>query len=419
MNDSTLMIKSLIKKHLDGSATEQEKAAFIQLWNLYDDEELAQLIEEVNAEIPLPPAENLPKVDASALAHKIVTIAASRKLAQRKKTLVKYTVSIAASILLIAGIWLNKVLSEKQQYKIVCDPSIASGEINTAGFNCTIKDGEKSYVADSSTKLVLQYDNLQVIQQPGRIIYHQLKATNDTAHFREHEISTAPEQQYLIVLPGNTILRLNAQTKLQIAEDSLTGTLKTTLVQGEIFVETQGEFTLASSNVNITSMGGRFDVRTIVGGSLVAVSDGSLNARLSESSQVVLNALDWSALLKIKDKEIIKDTIITERCANIEGIAMWKNTERIYDDIPLEAFVMEMQSWYGIQFENLKCLDKKKRITTRLCYKASREDFFAVLRHNGAVVRQNLNGGYTFCKPEINPTSRQMAVVKKRTKKVR
>ncbi len=399
MNDSTLVIKSLIKKHLDGSATEQEKAAFIQFWNLYNDEELAQLIEEVNAEIPLPPAENLPKVNASALAHKIVTIAASRKLAQRKKTLVKYTVSVAASILLIAGIWINSVLSEKQQYKVVCDPSIESGEINTAGFNCTIKDGERSYVADSSTNLVLQYKNLQIVQRPGRIIYHQHKATNNTAHFHMHEISTGPEQQYLIVLPGNTILRLNAQTKLQIAADSLTGTLLATLVQGEIFVETQGEFTLASSNVNITSMGGSFDVRTIVGGSLVAVSDGSVDAHLSEGGHVALNALDWSALLKIKDKETIKDTIITERCANIEGITMWKNTERVYDNMPLEAFIMEMQTWYGIQFENLKCLDKEKKISTRLCYKASREIFFAVLRHNGFKV-YTTSSGYTFCNPE-------------------
>lgn len=399
MNDSTLVIKSLIKKHLDGSATKQEEAAFIQLWNLYSDEELAQLIEEVNAEKPLPPAENLPKVDASALAHKIVTIAASRKLAQRKKTLVKYTVSVAASILLIAGIWINRVLSEKQQYKVVCDPSIGAGEINTAGFNCTIKEGKRSYWADSSTSLELRYSNLEVIQQPGRIIYNQLKATNDTARFYRHEIITGPEQQYLIVLPGNTILRLNAQTKLQIVADPSTSALMATLVQGEIFVEAESEFTLASPNINIRSKGGRFDVRAIVGGSLVAVSDGSVDAHLSEGGHVALNALDWSALLKIKDKETIKDTIITERCANIEGITMWKNTERVYDNMPLEAFIMEMQTWYGIQFENLKCLDKEKKISTRLCYKASRENFFAVLRHNGFKV-YTTSSGYTFCNPE-------------------
>ncbi|MBZ4190562.1 FecR domain-containing protein [Niabella beijingensis] len=399
MTDNTLVIKSLIKKHLEGSATAQEEAAFIQLWNLYDDEELAQLIEEVNAEMPSPPAENLPKVDAAALARKIVTIAAARKVAQRKRTLVKYAVPIAASVLLVVGLWMNKVLSERQQYKVICGASIEAGDINTTEFNCTIKDGEKNYLVDSNTSLQLRYNGLRIIQRPGKIVYQQHNGTDDTIRFRGHEISTASEQQYLVVLPGNTVLRLNAQTKLKIAPDPSTGTLTASLMQGEVFAESQGALTMTGPNVNITSQGGSFDLRAIEGGSLIAVSKGRLEASFPSGNSETLNFSDWSAFVKIKDKEIIKDSIMTQRCEDIEGFTVWKNTERVYENVPLAVFVDQMQYWYGVRFTDLKCLDKEKRVTTRLCYKATREDFFAVLRHNGFKV-YTTSSGYTFCNPE-------------------
>ena len=399
MTDNTLVIKALIKKHLEGSATPQEEATFIQLWSLYNDEELAQLIEEVNAEITFPPIEDLPKVDAAALAHKIVKMAAARRTAKRKRVFVKYAVPVAASILLIAGIWINRVLSEKQQYKIECGPLVAEGEINTTGFKCAIKDGEKIYLADSASNLKLGYNNFEVIQQPGRIIYLQQTNPGDTAHFRGHEISTAPEQQYLVVLPGNAILRLNAQTRLKIAPDTLTGSLTAKLIQGEVFVESPEALTMAGPNANITSQGVSFDLRAVEGGSLVAVGEGILKASLPSGDKIGLFPGDRSALVKVKENEIIKDTIVTDRNVGIGDVIAWKNTERVYDDVPLTIFVDQMQYWYGIRFSDLKCLNKDKRITTRLCYKATREDFFAVLRHNGFKV-YTTSGGYTFCDPE-------------------
>lgn len=242
----------------------------------------------------------------------------------------------------------------------------------------------------------IQYGDLEVIQQPGNIIYQQHTSADDTARFRGHEISTAPEQQYLVVLPGNIVLRLNAQTKLKIVRDSTTGNLKTRLIQGEVYVKSQGALVMAGANANIISNGSSFDLRAVGGGSLVAVAEGSLEAQLPSGDQIGLCPDDRSALVKIKENEIIKDTIITDRNVGIEDLIAWKNTERVYEDVSLASFVNDMQYWYGIRFSDLKCLNKEKRITTRLCYKATREDFFCrfltMLTHHSCLCSPTIPG---------------------------
>lgn len=395
MADPSVIFKRLLKKHMEGIATENEETALRLMWHLFDDEEIAAFIEELGEDIPL----KLPKrkTDSAATAAAVLSKAKEKEATKQKRVRRLVAGWAAACILLVVGVWITRLISEKRQYNVACDSIAGQGEIITTGYNCTIKDGEISYNTDSSTKVLLRYNNLVLVQQPGKIIYRSATGTGDTRQFSGHQISTGPEEQYLVALPDSTLLRMNAQTVVKIGRDTATGMLKAELVRGELFVENRGVTTLTAPNAIITSRDGHFNIRAIQGGSWIAVTSGNLEARATAGEQVDLGAGEISALLKVRYPGFVKDTMITERNVDVAAISTWKNVTRIYDKVPLAEFVQQMQYWYGIHFDNLDCLPHRT-ISTLLCYRASRDDFFAVLRHNGITVHQT-SKGYTFCNP--------------------
>ena len=402
-------LKELVDKWREGRITPEEEAELMLLCDLYSDDELYELSIPDAADLDsfAPELAKLPYSEAQAMAAGVIkqynkgrATRMMRLAGNRKKWL-----GVAASLILIAvsGVILLEYLKEKR-YNAYCGIINENTEIPTDNFSATLQTGGQSFkLSAKDTGVLKRYRNMQLYNQPGKITYRPIAnaGRNDRSQDTQ-EISTGAQQQYLVQLPDLVLLRMNAQTKIQLHSDTIRGTIRVKLLQGTIYVKVHGqekEFNIETVLNSTKTKNSDFVLHHSGNSVQIAVVRGAVQTQYSSQKGINLVAKDISALYKVKSVFSTKDTVMIQHNIDINPLLAWTKISREYEHVPFRYFIEEIGIWYGLRFEKTECLPNKN-IDAKICYKAPLAEFLSILERNDIKVYHTPQGSYAFCEPE-------------------
>jgi hypothetical protein len=382
-------VQELIKKYFEGIASPAEIIQLRAAWKLYDEEELLKMMKEALKESDLQYlSENLrnwnPTVD---------------EVFYKPTTWYKYRLRIAAIILLpllliaALGYWHYSW----QNREIACEGVNGNSILSTAPFYCFIESGyskqlevNRAFTGHSKT-----IGSIEWFQQKDGLVEakYAIAPSSDEAPSRySQSITTNPGQQYQLILPDGTRIRLNASSRIKISADFKTDNRLD--LEGEAFFDIPGSRTdsLIISTIHgvVKTLNARFNLSTGIIRTILALEKGALIIQGDSSSQLVNGEND--VVMQAK-----KNMVYFPK-QNIAQILTWQYEKRVYTGINMVHFVEEMGRWYGLTFENLNCVPNKS-IKTSICYQASLEDMLGVLQKNGLHMRK-VGTKISFCPPK-------------------
>ncbi|WP_290794977.1 FecR family protein [Flavihumibacter sp. UBA7668] len=381
-------VQELIKKYFEGIASPSEIIQLRAAWKLYDEEELLKMMKEALMETD-------PQILGKNLRNWNPTI---DDVFYKPTAWYEYSLRIAAVILLplllIAG--LGYWYYNSQNREIACEGVDGNSILSTAQFYCIIE-------ADYSKQLEVNRSFTGHSKTIGSIEWFQpedglLKSTyigkpgsEEKRSLHSQIIRTTAGQQYQVVLPDGTRIRLNATSQIKIS--SAFKTDNRVDLEGEAFFDIPGSRTdsliITTIHGTVKALNARFNLSTGKLRTIVALEKGALLMHGDTSSQLVNGEND--VVMQAKSMVYFPNQ-------NISQILTWQYEKRVYTGINMVHFVEEMGRWYGLTFENLNCVPNKS-IKTNICYQASLEDMLGVLRKNGLNIRQ-VGTKISFCPPK-------------------
>ena len=389
-------VKVLLKKYTEGTASPEEVARLMAAWDIYDDEELSEMIAEVTADFKDSEIErNKEKLNGEQPLKIFNKPSRLRYFVNGSwiKRIAIFIPAIAAAYLLV---WM---LNKPKQLKYACDGMAGNRELPTGRYTCRLILANNCTILIDSTYrgVILSKDNMEILQpQPGVIEYRTtgMVSKGDLAS-NYNIVETSAGQQYLVKLPDGTQVRLNAASSVRFPVDfshnnriiDLTGEAFFNVVPGNkmpLYVRT--------GNSEIKVLGTTFNVRAYTGNTIAALLTGSLEIK-SSSEAALLNpgqkATVWS------NSRMDRDTIVVAKVDTLQ-ITSWKNANRIYSNALLRDFVSDMGRWYNLEIVNLGCVPAYASITVSICYDAPVDDFLTILRKVGLRLVK-VGNKITFC----------------------
>lgn len=406
-------VKELIKKYVEGSITGVEFERLKACWKIYDEEELLDMTAEVlYAMGKQEPADALESWEPD-----FAKIINDAQTIRRNKKVLLYSKMAGAALLLLlvvmAGNHFHFIFEKWPGSNTTggCEGMPSRSEIPRSEFACTIWwGGAAALTVDSSSMgLVTRVGNFEIRQESsGALVLTPLPGTTpmDTSRGKFVEVLTTARRQYIIKLPGSVSIHLNAGSSLRLP--FISGDQDTCYVQisGEAYIEMPNKgksqrLVVGTSNSQLQTVSGDFTVSafpgytkaTLISGSLVIFSRRGIHSK-------DLNCSGDQAVVKSYDKtnDAIADSLLFKRHSNIEEALVWTKSTRNYRNVSLRQFVLDMSRWCGFVVENFNCIPGQLRISTSICYRASRQQVYSEIRRAGIAVYEKREG-ISFCKP--------------------
>lgn len=393
-------VKALLKKYIEGVASPQEVARLMAAWDIYDDEELSEMIAEVTIDFKDADIEGkkweLP-VEAS-FKYSIKPSQSTEKnstVSSQFKHAAIFIVGIAAACLLL------RVLDRPQQLLYSCGGIHGNTELPTGRYTCRLVLANNcSILIDSTYKgTITQQGNVEIVQPyPGMIKYKASDTLPDEEPALVYNIiETSKGQQYQLILPDGTKVRLNAASSIRFPV-TFSHHKRIVHLTGEALFDVVPNravpFYVITNNAEIKVLGTTFNVDAYSKNTTTTLLTGSLEIKSSgETARIIPGekAISWHST------KLAKDTIIVTKGDTLQTIS-WKNVNRIYSNTPLREFVSDMGRWYELEIVNLGCVPANAVISVSLCYDAPIEDVLHIF--NKTRLRYFKAGNkVTFCNP--------------------
>lgn len=395
-------IKELLEKYLSGTATAVEVARLMVAWDIYDDEELSAMIAEIRADDDTGEKEefNNESSDEEIIAGK------KGRLAGIKTRLVSNhgfgTMLLFTGLLLTACflIWLF-TRHQPKQLPLACNGVPGDTELPTGGYHCSLLLTNNSIVPVNSSFNKPVHDGAMEIMQPeaGLLVFKPAgPLKHKQANTKSYTVLTAAGQQYRIVLPDGSKVRLNAASSVSFPAD-FGFTERFVYLKGEAFFEvvkgsapfvveaglTQLEMHEANVNVNAYS---RNTVTTIQKGS-VQVKAGSRTHWLIEGEKTTARVNILVARVEL---------LLTEEDAL--AALSWKNLTRVYTNVPMREFAADLGRRYNLEMVNVNCIPAAARISESICYNKPIEQVLTIFS-DSKLKFYKVGNRITFCDPSL------------------
>lgn len=175
-----------------------------------------------------------------------------------------------------------------------------------------------------------------------------------------HEIQTKYGERLTVILPDESSVVLNGNTKLRYSKNWSEETPREVWIDGEGFFAVQHtknhkKFIVHSrEGLNVEVLGTKFNVKTREHGSEVLLTEGKvkLNVDNKSTSPVYLNPGELATMKKDKlSKRVVKDVEYTS----------WLKSKLVFDKMPLAELAQILHDTYGltVTFENAELKDRQ------------------------------------------------------------
>jgi len=330
--------KELLEKYNKGQATEAE-AQLLQYWLIHKaTTDMPEVDESYYAGMS---ASMRPSVLLSTQPRKL-KIWPRIALTTTRRRFVTSLITAAAVAIMVLGVWFFNYHDDPstQSGKAVAVNDIAPGK---QGATLTLASGRKIRLTDASNGELAEEAEVEISKSAnGQLVY---KIKGDNAESKKiNTLSTAKGETYVVILPDNSKVWLNAVSSLTYATSLKENGQRRVKLEGEAYFEVAKDkahpFIVESRGQQIEVLGTHFNVNsyadekviatTLLEGS-VRVASGSLEQFLSPGHQALNNG---------KSIQIAK--------VNVEQVVDWKDGDFNLDHIDFKSAMRKIARWYNV-----------------------------------------------------------------------
>jgi transmembrane sensor len=394
-------IKELMKKHVCGEATDDEVAVLLAALGLYSPDEVLQMAASIDIDLlrtgAVQEAAEIPLF--SELQNRIEKYEKEKKQHKRKEIAETFVYLL---ILLFAGIWIW-FINRPVQVHLSCG-LISDENIPTANYTCNLMlaDGKIVVIDSANSGMIRKTRGVEIYKTPEGVIEFRkvepVPGEIDPDGF--YTISTPKGQQYRIVLPDGTSLRLNAASAVRFPVSYSSGH-RYLQMQGEVYFEVTKEkdpLIIETKDAVITVRGAVLNINTYFKGTTTTAIKGSIDITSGPRKVTVPSG---QQALTAAYGYYLRDSSIQVKKADRLQVASWARPQREYVAISMQDFVRDMARWYDFQVYNINCVSKKL-VYVSICYNTPEREVLKIFRQMG--LRFNYSDKkIRFCEPVITP----------------
>lgn len=400
MIDQPAYVKLLLQKYFQGTATAVELARLMVAWDIYDDDELSAMIAEVSGKYNTgESAEEEKKQQAEEANETEPAVQGSLKKAVSWQNYIFGTLLLVfvASIIVVL---MKQTTQPEQRF---CDGLSVNTLLPTAPYHCSVVSVNGNRILVDSTKkgLIAVENDLTMLQPvPGLLVYQKQKNAKSKATPVYHTIQTEPGQQYRLLLPDGSQLRLNAASTIRFAVASKQQRIL--YLQGEalldIVADSAAPFIVYTGNTVITVQQARLNIKAYAQQTVATLIKGKMNIKAGTDSVQLTNgnkATTVAAAMQVKPRmKLMK--------ADTMAAVSWTKTTRIYNHASMREFVADIGRWYNLEFVNLTCIPAAAHISIVICANAPIEKLLEIFTDQKLKFFK-VGNRITFCDPVTQP----------------
>lgn len=227
--------------------------------------------------------------------------------------------------------------------KDVTPPTV---QIETSqGVRLTLADGTQVSLEDSCQTSLLNQQGI-VLQQDTlrqKIQYTSQNSVDSILQYNTLEVPVATDFQ--IELSDGTTVFLNADSRLKYPT-SFSSTERRVYLEGEAYFEVNKDatrpFRVETKDVVIEVLGTSFNVN--------AYPEQSSTSTTLESGKVQINKGEQQVVLQPGEQACSTDTGFIVQIVDVQEFISWKDGLFIFNNMPLEQIMRQMERWYGLSF---------------------------------------------------------------------
>lgn len=374
-------IKELMQKQIAGTATDEEREFLLAALDLYSQDEISAMIDEMELPKFNPLNKTLDAPSFKELYEFIEVSKMSRFVYFLKKNWIESLVFFFFIIAVGLIIW---KVSQPGPIKTICGENAAVNILPTASYssNLMLPDGSIILINSSLNGLIKKENGFEIYKWPDGIIEFKMINLEDKKNEKGYYIiSTSNGQQYRIILPDSTRVRLNAASSIRFPVSFSSHHFIE--VTGEAFIDVpqsiMDSLFIQTKDANLVVTGTELNINTYNLGTIATLFNGKMELR--SGSQFTLLKPGEQALTAAYGF-YRKDSAIVVKKVDTSIVKSWMGPQRKYTEITLQEFVLEMGRLYDFEIVNINCVSKKL-VSVYMCYNKPMEELFSLFNQMG------------------------------------
>ncbi|MBA3286067.1 MAG: FecR domain-containing protein [Nitrosopumilus sp.] len=391
-------IKELMQKHIANTASDDEIAILLAALDLYSPDEISAMIDDV--EIDLRKIKSSGQTIATPpfqeILNKIKKPGNTSFIDFMKRVWIEATVIFL--FIAAAGLITWKI-NKPSPLQFICGEYALDDVLPTAPYSCKLMfpDGHILMVDSSSTGLIKEENGFKIYNWPDGLI--EFKKTNQDKKIDSngnYSISTSNGQQYRVILPDGTQVRLNAASSIRFPTSFSTNHFVE--VKGEAFFDVpdskKESLFIQTKDARISVKGTAFNINTFYVGTTATLFNGHIELK---SGRQIASLKSGEQALTAAYGFYRKDSAIVVKKIDTSLVISWARPERKYMDFSLQEFVLDIGRWHDLEIVNINCVSKRL-ISISICYNTPIEELLRLFKQMG--LRFNYAGKkISFCPP--------------------
>lgn len=182
------------------------------------------------------------------------------------------------------------------------------------------------------------------------------------------KVETQFQQRKQVTLPDGSVVTLNADSKLRIAENWNDAATREVWLEGEAFFEVTkkpntgaAKFIVHTNQLDVEVLGTAFNVKARRGSTEVVLQSGKVNLKKLDKTIVEMKPNDR---VQVVDNQIVDNQInapIVPQIVKTEKFTAWTNGKIIFDNTPLSEIANAIEDHFGykVNIVNKELLDSR------------------------------------------------------------
>jgi transmembrane sensor len=165
------------------------------------------------------------------------------------------------------------------------------------------------------------------------------------------KVQTVFQQRKQVTLPDGSLVTLNADSKLRIAENWGDASTREVWLEGEAFFEVTkkpntgaAKFIVHTNQLDVEVLGTAFNVKARRGSTEVVLQSGKVNLKKLDKTIIEMKP---NERVQIIDNQLINAAEIVPQKVETEKFTAWTNGKIIFDNTPLSDIVNAIEDHFG------------------------------------------------------------------------
>lgn len=263
------------------------------------------------------------------------------KAANRKPVLKFIAYAVAASVILLLGVWIYFTYMQKgDSTQPMANNKTTDILPGSDKATLTLENG-KTIILDNIGNDTSINGQLRVLQKQGEIEYSEGTSEGPMAY---HVLAIPRKGQYKLVLPDGSKVWLNAASSIRYPV-AFNGNERRVYVSGEAYFEVAKDktkpFRVVANDMLVEALGTAFNINAYGDEPIVS-------ATLLEGSILVTKGTAEN-VLKPGQQAKLSGNNMTVVNVNADEVIAWKNNQFKFKDLPLDAILRQVARWYDAE----------------------------------------------------------------------